>query len=72
MFYLNLFQEPPHGMKKVTVNYEVLHNGQLVIVDGIHFFIRSTVAFMDCPMCTCKSMSMSLIPEHLKDDHHLQ
>jgi len=65
-------KELPPGMKKVTVKYEVLHNGQLVIVDGIHFFVRSTVAFMDCPMCTCKSMSMSLLPDHLRDDHHLE
>lgn len=63
--------EPEIGMKKISVTYEVLHNGQLVIVDGIHFFVRSKVAFVDCPKCASKSMSMSLLPKHLREEHFL-
>ena len=65
------YNEPEISMKKISVTYEVLHNGQLVIVDGIHFFVRSKVAFVDCPRCVSKSMSMSLLPEHLRKEHFL-
>ena len=65
------YNEPEIGMKKISVTYEVLHNGQLVIVDGIHFFVRSKVAFVDCPKCVSKSMSMSLLPNHLREEHFL-
>ena len=65
------YNEPEIGMKKISVTYEVLHNGQLVIVDGIHFFVRSKVAFVDCPKCPSKSMSMSLLPNHLREEHFL-
>jgi hypothetical protein len=65
------YNEPKIGMKKISVTYEVLHNGQLVIVDGVHFFVRSKVAFVDCPKCVSKSMSMSLLPNHLREEHFL-
>ena len=65
------YNEPEISMKKISVTYEVLHNGQLVIVDGIHFFVRSKVAFVDCPKCVSKSMSMSLLPNHLREEHFL-
>lgn len=61
----------PTEIKK-TVTYEILSNGQLVIVDGLHFYVKNNVAFLDCPMCVEKSMAMTLLPEHLYEDHNLQ
>ena len=58
--------------KFTTVQYEVMQNGQLVVVDGIHYFVRNGVTFMDCPMCVNKSMAMTLLPEHIRDFHHLE
>ena len=38
--------------KRKSVVYEVFQNGELVIVDGIHYFVKRKVAFIDWTSCT--------------------
>ena len=58
--------------KRKSVVYEVFQNGELVIVDGIHYFVKRKVAFIDCPMCVSKSMALTMIQEHIKEEHNLE
>ena len=58
--------------KQKSVVYEVFQNGELVIVDGIHYFVKRKVAFIDCPMCVSKSMALTMIQEHIKEEHNLE
>ena len=48
------------------------HNFCSLLVDGVHYFVKKEVAFIDCPMCVSKSMALTLIPEHIKEDHFLE
>ncbi len=57
--------------KLSPVTYEVMLSGQLVIVDGLHFYVKQGVAFVDCPVCVTKSMTLSLLANHLKVVHDL-
>lgn len=58
-------------VQKRKVTYETLLNGQLLIVDSIHFFVRSKVAFVDCPICQDKSLALHLLDEHIINHHCL-
>ena len=63
---------PESNGKLKSVVYEVFQNGELVIVDGIHYFVKRKVAFIDCPMCVSKSMALTMIQEHIKEEHNLE
>ena len=63
---------PESNGKLKSVVYEVFQNGELVIVDGIHYFVKRKVAFIDCPMCVSKSMALTMIEEHIKTEHNLE
>jgi hypothetical protein len=39
-----------------------------VIVDGLHFYIRGGVVYVDCAVCS-KSTSLSLLSAHIADLH---
>lgn len=57
---------------KKMFTYEILLNGQLLIVDSIHFYVISGVAFVDCPICVNKSLALHLLPDHIKDHHRIE
>lgn len=57
---------------KKIFTYEILLNGQLLIVDSIHFYVISGVAFVDCPICVNKSLALHLLPDHIKDHHRVE
>ena len=54
------------------MTFEVFQNGRIVIVDGVHYLVKKSVAFVDCPVCEAKSMAMTLLPDHLREDHNLE
>ena len=64
-----LSQRQRTGDRLTSVTYEVMLGGQLVVVDGLHFYVKQGVAFVDCPVCVNKSFALSLLANHLKIVH---
>ena len=52
----------------VSDDFDVLLDGKIVIVDGVHFYLRNDVIFVDCFFCT-KSTSLSLLSAHVAQHH---
>ena len=72
MDHLESNHQPKEDETTKSITYEIWQNGSLILLDGIHFFVKNKVAFMDCPLCVCKSMAMHLLPRHLQENHFIQ
>jgi len=55
----------------VSDDYDVLLDGKLVIVDGIHFYVRNGVVFVDCFLCP-KSTTLSMMTSHVIERHDVE
>jgi len=65
----------PHDTDRVAAllsagrNYEVMMDGKLVIIDGVHYYVKAgDVVYTDCPLCE-RSMALSVLASHLAKEH---
>ena len=55
--------------ERVSVDFEIMLYGKLVVIDGINFFIRDgATVFLDCPICE-ESFGLSVFGSHLAQHH---
>lgn len=52
----------------VSDNYQILLDGKLVIVDGLYFYNRNGVLFLDCLLCS-KAMALNFYGSHISENH---
>ena len=69
---ITVLNNDPKNEEEKSVTFEVLQNGRIVVVDGVHFLVKKSVAFVDCSVCEAKSMAMTLLPDHLREEHNLE
>ena len=60
--------EPTPPAERATTSSRVLNNGEVVVVDGIHYLNRGGLVFLDCPLCA-KFVGLCALDAHLARVH---
>lgn len=50
-------------------NYQIFLDGKLLIVDGLHFYNRNGILFLDCNLCA-KALALPLFGSHVLELHN--